>query len=148
MVRRAAPVPARRHDGALTVDASVAEWALRAAVVSVVGALVAAVVRLIGRIRANEIAVADARQTADSASTDAATATSSAGSAMKRVTECERVQTEMCTRLDAYPPPAEWRQWSADLAAMRASMDGVRDMVVGLSDRMRAIDAHLREPRP
>lgn len=132
----------------MRVDASVTEWALRALVISVVGALVAAVVRLIGRIRTNELALAEVREATTHAAAAAASAASASADVAQRIAECERTQTEIRARIDAAPPPTEWRQWSADLAAMRASIDGLRDMVVGLNHRVGEIDDHLRERRP
>lgn len=130
------------------MDAGITEWALRALVVAVVGALVAAVVRMIGRIRTSEVALVSVRDTAEAAAEAAASAAASAATVDARIAECERQQAAIRTRLDAYPSSAEWRQWSADLAASRAAIEGTRDMVVGLGDRVRDLDDHLRrDPR-
>lgn len=120
------------------------EWAIKATISAVVAGLVAAVIRLISRIRANEIALITVRDTAEDAASAAASAASSAAAAEARLAECERLQTELRTRIEGSPAAPEWRQWGADLAAARATIDGVRDMVADLGRRVDTLDQHMR----
>lgn len=120
------------------------EWAIKATISAVVAGLVAAVIRLISRIRANEVALITVRDTAEDAASAAASAASSTAAAEARIAECERLQTELRTRLEAYPAAAEWRQWGADLAETRAAIRGVQDMVSDLGRRVGALDQHVR----